>query len=92
VIRWRLLYLGACGLFTAGLVLGVALHRRQSEEAHIRLYRRLLVAEAYQNHGQCKEIRDVLVRYIDLQEDRLDAYEQADQVVDEAERITRNSA
>ena len=82
--------LAAAGLVAVGWWVGVAVHRRASEEAHIRLYRRLLVAEANQDQSQAVV---VLERFIAAQHDYIEqlehelAIDRGTAVVAEAEQI-----
>lgn len=75
-------------LFCGGWWVGVVLHRRRCEETHIRLYRRLLVAEANQDHAICKVTEQTMANYIAHQEHELDTLRAGAALVDEAERVT----
>lgn len=61
-----------------------ALIRR--DDAHIRMYQRLLVAEANQDHAVCQEAIDTRDAFIAHQESLLDAYRSGADLADEVEQ------
>lgn len=96
MIRWGLLWLGASGVFAFGWIVGVALHHRGCEEAHLVVRGRALIAEANTDHALCHKAFENMNEYIDELEARivdqkaqLDAYAAASELGDEIDQHLR---